>query len=141
MKKQDKIALSNAAGLGTLIFFVFVVLVVGCTRWGIRRYYFKQTREMLRTVAVGFASHDKDVMDQWARGEFQDPWKNSPVILENDGSVCFVSKGPDGQLDTGDDIVGERITKDKPISKIAAEKVTKVAAEKAKSLMERVLQD
>ena len=99
---------TNIAGLAVLGFFVIAIIAVSGSKWLTRRSEVRDTEKLLNYVAAGFANSDHEIMKQWAIGGpgFKDSWGNQLVIKSKEGEegYRFVSKGPDGELETEDDI-------------------------------------
>lgn len=106
---ERKKRISNTIGLIVLLFFAFVLggryLFVKLKKDG----ELQATQKTLDEVADGFAKNDKEVMLKWARGEYKDSWGNGIVLVSDDRTtVVMGSSGPDGILDTEDDMRSER---------------------------------
>lgn len=97
---------TNMAGVAVLGFFVIAMICVSGSKWLSSRSEVRETEKQLNRVAEGFANNDREIILQWASGEHPDLWGNQFVPKSVKGGYRFVSKGPDGELGTEDDIVG-----------------------------------
>ncbi len=97
---------TNIAGLAVLGFFVIVVACVSISRWSDNRNEIASTEALLNDVAEGFAKNDREIIKQWGRGGYSDSWGGPIVLLKSDRAegYSFISKGPDGEMGTEDDI-------------------------------------
>ena len=96
--------LTNALGVLVLIILAIVMAFV----FILRSLAVKETEQLVDDLGHDFAQGNSEVVMEWARGEVVDSWENQVVLVQSDSSaVQFVSKGPDGEMDTDDDIVGE----------------------------------
>lgn len=102
-----KRAITNWVGLVCLGGFVIAILVSGGSKFFQKNQEIKDTEVLLNFVAEGFSHKDRNVIMQWAEGGYSDVWGNHLILRGNDdGSFRFVSKGPDGVIDTDDDVTG-----------------------------------
>jgi len=101
---------SNLLGLAMLSFFVILVMTMGALRWAA----LGSTRDHLDILAQKVAHLDRPALMNWASGNEKDHWDNTFVLERNSEDVQFRSKGPDGVLDTKDDILGKVCIKQRP---------------------------
>lgn len=105
---QRKRRMSNIIGIAVFATFVTAILIAGAVRMVQNRGHVQEARNLTNEVAAAFADNDVQVIDKWSRGQYVDPWQNQLVLLSSGpAGVQMVSKGPDGNLDTGDDIISD----------------------------------
>ena len=95
---------TNIIGLVCLGGFVLVIVFVSGTKKLEENKKVRATKSALDHVAEDFVKN-REVVMQWAKGEYSDIWGNNFILTTNKGGgVQMLSKGPDGDLGTKDDI-------------------------------------
>lgn len=105
---EKKRRISNYIGVGVLVALLATIGIYKGVEWVKSRNKVSQTEKTLQKLCKGFAKNDKAVIAEWAAGTVKDAWDNQIVLHSDDRTkIVFVSKGPDGVLDTPDDIRSE----------------------------------
>lgn len=99
--------MSSLIGVAVLGVFVIIIVVVQSTKALKDRAKVKETEVVLNEIGEGFAHLNQEIITTWAKGEYQDAWGNHLILVGDSGTVMFISKGPDGELGTKDDMRGE----------------------------------
>lgn len=137
---ERKRRISNYIGFFALTVIVGGVLVLNGINWVQKSSKISSTKKTLAELCKGFTKNDKAVIGKWARGEYVDSWNNHIVLEAADrtnSKVVFVSKGPDGQLGTPDDIRSEEC---KPSSRAEAQKAINVDLVEAQQKVEEAIE-
>lgn len=107
---QKKRRISNYIGLVVLLALLVTIGGYKGIEWLNHRNKARDTEATLKTLCRAFAKNDKAVIADWAAGNYKDVWGNQIVLHSDDRSkIVFVSKGPDGLIDTADDIRSEEV--------------------------------
>jgi prophage tail gpP-like protein len=102
----QKRRMTNLLALAVFVSFILIVVAFK-SREAIKiNRQIEATKAVLEEVANYFAEGDLNATMQWARGEYKDAWQNTVVLNLNDEErgVQFISKGPDEELYTEDDV-------------------------------------
>lgn len=103
---------TNILGMLVLGIFVFAIFVTQGAKWFRNSQDEKITKNMLDHVAECFANDDRETIKQWGMGGYQDPWGNQIVVADSPSGVyAFLSKGPDGEEGTDDDVLSNSYTR------------------------------
>lgn len=102
---QRKRRISNVVGLALLAGLAGTFGVYKLIVYVNRADELTKTKKVMEIVADGFGRNDPKVVGKWASGQYVDAWGN-PIILEAGDTKEFslLSKGPDGEAGTADDI-------------------------------------
>lgn len=124
---QKKRPISNQIGLGVLVILLVTIGGYKGIEWLNNRNKAKDTEAALKTLCRAFAKNDKAVIADWAAGKYKDVWGNQIILHADDRSkIVFVSKGPDGLIDTADDIRSEEV---RPSTRAETQAVLKANAD------------
>jgi hypothetical protein len=97
---------TNIFGVVVMLVFVMAILVTGAVKWTKTKAQVNEAIQEVNYVADSFA--EGKGIDAWAKGAVVDPWDNGYILLKNDpDGVQMLSKGPDGEEGTEDDITSE----------------------------------
>jgi len=102
---------SNMIGLVALgVFFIAIVCYVTYGNMQ-ERQAIQDTVAQVNNMAVNFANHTDAPIQEWAQGKIVDPWEGQLILTKSSSKdgVQVVSKGPDGDLNTEDDIRSETV--------------------------------
>ena len=107
---QRKRRISNYVGALVLVVLVATIGIYKGVEWMGARGKVNETKKTLQRLCKGFAKNDKAVIAEWASGSVKDAWGNQIILHSDDRTrIVFVSKGPDGVLNTPDDIGSEQV--------------------------------
>lgn len=97
--------MANALAVLALVFVIGLIASEFMIRWYRSLQQVNQTKETLTNVSAALLENDKPAIRQWATGHLKDAWDQSVVIsTNNDHEVEVVSKGPDKEFGTEDDV-------------------------------------
>lgn len=107
MSSERNRKVTNIIGLVALAIFVMFIVATKVAKSVAERKNKEETEESLLHVCNGFKANDKAIIHSWACGAYQDAWDNDLILIDSassTGLTVFASKGPDGELNTDDDI-------------------------------------
>lgn len=97
----------NRVGIVLLGMFLIVIGLIQLEQWGEQQAKIKETNKILHVLVESFAHNDHEIINSWAAGKIQDAWQGPMILSSIDNKISFTSKGPDGELDTNDDLKSE----------------------------------
>lgn len=94
--------------IGVFVFSLFVVgIVISKFTEGIKNHIYKsRTIDTLNDIGSRFSVKNTYVIDQWAKGVYDDAWGEDIILESTNDKIVFISKGPDKKSNTEDDIRG-----------------------------------
>jgi hypothetical protein len=102
-RKKD----ANIVGLFVLAVFVMAISFTKGIEFLQNKKNVEATKNTLNDLGIAFSQDNPDSMRTWSIGECQDSWGSDIILNSKDKVISFSSKGPDKELGTVDDLIGD----------------------------------